>query len=136
MPAMTESMPLEELERLLSMVWTFSRRCPHWICVRSPPALLQGAWVAGQTMMVGPQEHAARVMVLLTGRVQLYEPTPSGQSLTVSVTESGTVVEVGASRHARGGCACVYLLFLLQRKNCRLDLTSSEGPGRNAPALC
>ena len=40
--------------------------------------------------MVGPQEHAARVIVLLTGRVQPYEPTPSGQSLTVSVTESGT----------------------------------------------
>jgi hypothetical protein len=58
--------------------------------------------------------------------------------VTVSVAESGTVVGVGASRHTCGGCACVYLLFLLRRKNCRLDLASapSEGPGRNAPALC
>jgi hypothetical protein len=85
--------------------------------------------------MVGPQEHAARVIVMLTGRAQLYEPTPSGQRLTVSVAESGMVVGVGASRHARGGCACVYLLFLPQPKNCRLDLASSEGPGRYAPTL-
>jgi hypothetical protein len=58
--------------------------------------------------------------------------------VTVSVAESGTVVGVGASRHTCGGCACVYLLFLLRRKNCRLDLASapSKGPGRNAPALC
>src|SRR5919202_1772789 len=40
MRAMTEWMPWEELERLLSMLWTSSRRCPHLICVLASGASL------------------------------------------------------------------------------------------------
>ena len=54
-------------------------------------------------MMVGPREHARRVLVLLCGRATVYQPGPRGRRLTVSVAEAGTLVgAAGFSERARG----------------------------------
>ena len=56
-----------------------------------------------ETMAVGPQEHARRMMLLLEGRARLYEPGPRGHRMTVAVAEAGTVAGVaGLSERPRG----------------------------------
>ena len=99
---MTEWIPLEELDRLLAMVDVFEP-LPAW----ELRAIASGASLerlrSRERMMVGPREHARRVIVLLSGRVTVYEPGPRGHRLTVSVAEAGTVVGVaGLSERPRG----------------------------------
>ena len=43
-------------------------------------------------ILVSPEEHAERLLLLLEGRVQVYEDSDCGQELTVSVVEDGTLV--------------------------------------------
>src|SRR3712207_6227529 len=99
---MTQWLRLDELERRLALVDVFER-LPPW----ELRALASGASLKrlrpGETMMVGPREHAERVIVLLSGRASVYELGPHGRRLTVSVAESGTVVGVaGLSERPRG----------------------------------
>ncbi len=117
--AVTEWMDLEELRRLLAMVDVFERLPPEELRALASGASLERLG-AGETMMVGPREHACRVIALLCGRATVYEPGPRGRRLTVSVAEAGTVVGVaGFSERPRGlrleaSIPCV--LCLLTRK--------------------
>jgi CRP/FNR family transcriptional regulator, cyclic AMP receptor protein len=95
-------MPLEELELLLASVDVFER-----LPAQEVRRLASGATLdrlqRRETMAVGPREHARRMILLLEGRAQLYEPAPRGRRLTVSVAEAGTVVGVaGLSARPRG----------------------------------
>jgi CRP/FNR family transcriptional regulator, cyclic AMP receptor protein len=95
-------MPLEKLQRLLGMVDVFESLPPPELRTLAAGASLERLG-ARETMIVGPQEHAQRVIVLLSGRARVYEPGPGGRSLTVSVAESGTVVGVaGLSPRPQG----------------------------------
>ena len=63
---------------------------------------------AGEDFVVGPEEHAERMLLLLAGQVQVYEADPTDRELTLSVLEGGSFV--GATglvdRAGRGSCAC------------------------------
>ena len=102
MGAVSEWLTLEELERLFALVDVFEH-----LPARELRALASGASLerlgARETMLVGPREHSRRMIVLLTGRAQVYEPGPRDRRLTVSVAEAGTVVGVaGLSERPRG----------------------------------
>ena len=102
MRSVTEWISLDELEHLLAMVDVFEPLPPWELRALSGGASLERL-KSGEAMMVGPREHARRVIVLLTGRATVYEPGPRGHRLTVSVAESGTVVGVaGISERPRG----------------------------------
>jgi len=47
---------------------------------------------AGGTVVVGPEEHAGRMLLVLVGRVQVYEAGPAGRELTLYVLEGGSFV--------------------------------------------
>jgi hypothetical protein len=89
----TEWIPLDELDRLLAMVDVFEPLPPRELRALSRGASLERL-KTGETMMVGPREHARRVIVLLSGRASIYEPGPHGHRLTLSVAEASTVVGV------------------------------------------
>jgi len=100
--AMTEWMNLEELQQLLAMVDAFESLPPPEIRSLATGGSLERVR-RRQTMVVEPQEHARRLIVLLSGRAQIYEPAPRGRRFTVSVAEAGTVVGVaGLSARPRG----------------------------------
>lgn len=125
----SEWMPIEELERLLGMVDAFEP-----LPGRELRRLASGASLerlgARETMAVDPREHARRVIVLLAGRAEVYEPGPRGRRLTVSVAEAGTVVGVaGLSGRARG----LRVEALLPCAFCLLDREAFEGAVRRNP---
>ena len=47
---------------------------------------------AGDTFVVGPEEHAERMVLVLRGQLQVYESDPSGREMTLAVLEGGTSV--------------------------------------------
>jgi CRP/FNR family transcriptional regulator len=47
---------------------------------------------ARDAILVGPDEHGERLLLLLEGRARVYEEGHPGQELTVSVAEGGTLV--------------------------------------------
>jgi CRP/FNR family transcriptional regulator len=69
-----ESVPLEEV-RALARCSTFARLD------------------ARHAVLVAPDEHAERLLLLLKGRARVYEEGDPGRELTVSVVEGGTLVE-------------------------------------------
>ena len=100
--AVSEWIGIEELRRLLALVDVFERLPPEELRVLASGASLERLKVK-ETMMVGPREHARRVIVLLSGRATVYEPGPRGHRLTVSVAEAGTLVGVAdLSERPRG----------------------------------
>jgi CRP/FNR family cyclic AMP-dependent transcriptional regulator len=100
--AVTEWMNLEELQQLLAMVDAFESLPPPEIRSLAIGGSLERVRIR-QIMMVEPQEHARRLIVLLSGRAQIYEAAPRGRRFTVSVAEAGTVVGVaGLSARPRG----------------------------------
>ena len=94
-------LPLKERQLLFAMVDVFETLPASELRALASGASLEHLG-AGETMMAGPQEHARRVIVLLSGRAQVYEPGPEGHTLTVSVAEAGTVVGWRAFPSARG----------------------------------
>jgi CRP/FNR family transcriptional regulator len=99
---MTEWLPLDELERLLASVDVFEPLAPPQLRALARGATLERLG-AEEGMTVEPGEHAGRVIVLLAGRVAVYEPGPRGRGLTLSVAEAGIVVGVaGLSERTRG----------------------------------
>jgi CRP/FNR family cyclic AMP-dependent transcriptional regulator len=100
--AVTDWIDIEELRQMLSLVDVFERLPPEELRVLASGASLERLG-AKETMMVGPREHARRVIVLLSGRATVYEPGPRGRRLTVSVAEAGTLVgAAGFSERPRG----------------------------------
>ncbi len=131
MHPVTEWIPLDELDRLLAMVDVFEPLPPRELRALSGGASLERL-KTGETMMVGPREHARRVIVLLSGRASVYEPGPRGRRLTVSVAEAGTVVGVaGISERPRGLRVQATMPSLL----CLIAWDSFEGVVRRTPEV-
>ncbi len=85
----TLDLSVEEEDRLLAMVDILQPLPPHevgWLARRSTVARRQ----PGETFDVG--EERRRLIILVSGRVRVYEPDPRGQELTLSVVEGGTIV--------------------------------------------
>jgi CRP/FNR family transcriptional regulator, cyclic AMP receptor protein len=83
-------------------------------------------------MMVGPQEHARRMIVLISGRATVYEPGPRGRRLTVSVAEASTVVGVaGLSARPRG----LHVEATMPSVVCLLAWEAFEGVVRRNPEV-
>ena len=60
----------------------------------------------GGTFVVGPEEHAERMLLVLGGRLQVYEADPSGRELTLYALEGGSFSGRRASRpDAPASCA-------------------------------
>ncbi len=98
-PAAPAWMPMEELVRLLATVDVLETLTPKELREFASRASLDRL-EARETMVVGPREHARRM--LLEGRARLYEPGPRGRKLTVAVAEAGTVAGVaGLSERPR-----------------------------------
>ena len=89
-------------ERLLAMVDILDTVSPEDVRVlarRSTFARLE----ARDAVLISPEEHAERLLLLLEGRAQVYEESDHpGQELTISVVESGTLV--GATGFAPHPC--------------------------------
>jgi CRP/FNR family transcriptional regulator len=47
---------------------------------------------ADEVSVLGPEEHAERMVLLLVGQLQVYETDPSGRELTLAVLEGGCLV--------------------------------------------
>ncbi len=94
---------MEEQKRLLAMVDILQPLPPHeveWLARRSFVARQRPR----ETLDVG--EDRRKLLILVSGRVRVYEPDPHGQDLTLSVVEGGTIVgqtgfAVGRSRYLR-----------------------------------
>jgi CRP/FNR family transcriptional regulator, cyclic AMP receptor protein len=57
-----------------------------------PEAHLLTTLEAGETFVVGPEEHAERMVLVLRGQLQVYEKDPSERELTLAVLEGGQSV--------------------------------------------
>jgi CRP/FNR family transcriptional regulator, cyclic AMP receptor protein len=91
-PAKNVELPMMEIRRRLSWVEFLSPLSEEELV-----ALLRGASFVrleeGQEMVVGAQEHAERMLVLVAGQLQVYEVSlSSGHELTLSVVGDGTAV--------------------------------------------
>jgi CRP/FNR family transcriptional regulator, cyclic AMP receptor protein len=100
--AMPDGVLAEERERLLAMV-DILEAVPleevRALARRSTFARLD----ARDAVLIDPDENAQRLLLLLEGRVQVYEESDHpGQELTISVVESGTLV--GATGFAPHPC--------------------------------
>jgi CRP/FNR family cyclic AMP-dependent transcriptional regulator len=127
-----ESRSPEELERLLG-----------WVAFLEPLSEDERAWLAqrltfttleaGETFVVGPEEHAQRMVLLLRGQLQVYEVDPSGRELTLAVLEGGQ--SVGATglvpRTPRELCVRVLETALL----CYLERGDLESLARGNPEV-
>ena len=86
-----ESPSTEELERLLAWVpflEPLSEDERGWLALRLTFTTLE----AGETFVVGPEEHAQRMVLVLRGQLQVYEKDPSERELTLAVLEGGQSV--------------------------------------------
>ena len=75
-----ESPSPEELERLLAWV-PFLEPLSEDERGRLALRLTFATLGAGETFVVGPEEHAQRMVLLLRGQLQVYEKDPSGREL-------------------------------------------------------
>ena len=82
-------MSLQEQVHLLSMVDIFGPLSPEEmedLAKRTPDTFLDGGDV-----LYSPQDGAERLFILKKGRVQVYEVGQSGEEITLSVVEGGSV---------------------------------------------
>jgi CRP/FNR family cyclic AMP-dependent transcriptional regulator len=88
---MSENPSAEELQQLLSWVpflESLSEDDHGWLVARLSCTSLE----AGETFVVGPEEYAERMVLVLRGQLQVYETCPSGRELTLAVLEDGASV--------------------------------------------
>src|SRR3712207_2343828 len=86
-----ESPSAEELVRLLAWVpflEPLSEDERTWLGLRLTCTTLEG----DEALVVGSEEHAERMVLLLRGQLQVYERNPLGKELTVAVLEGGQSV--------------------------------------------
>ncbi len=127
-----ESRSPEELERLLG-----------WVAFLEPLSEEERAWLAqrltfttleaGETFVVGPEEHAQRMVVLLRGQLQVYEVDPSGRELTLAVLEGGQ--SVGATGLVPRTPREMYVRVLETALLCYLERGDFESLARGNPEV-
>ena len=127
-----EGPPAEELVRLLAWV-PFLEPLSAEERKRLAARLTFTTLEAGETFVVGPQEHAQRMVLVLSGQLQVYETDPSERELTLAVLEGGQ--SVGATglvpRTPRELCVRVLELALL----CYLEQGDLERLARSNPEV-
>ena len=94
-----------ERERLLAMVDVLESVPPEGLRTLARCSVFAHL-DARDAVLVAPEEHENRLLLLLKGRARVYEEGPAGQELTVSVVEGGTLVGATGFASCRpGGCA-------------------------------
>ncbi len=89
-------LPMREIRRRLSWVEFLAPLSEEELV-----ALMRGAHFArledGEETVVGPEEHAERMLLVVAGQLQVYEVSLSSghKKLTLSVVGDGTAVEAG-----------------------------------------
>ncbi len=117
----------EELAELLSWVEflePLSEEEQGWLTGRLTCTPLE----ANETFVVGPEEHAERMVLVLRGQLQVYESDPSGRELTLAVLEGG------ASVGLRGWCLVLPGSYACGSWNRRCSVTWSRGTSKDWPA--
>lgn len=98
---MEADLPLVEARRLLSRVGFLESLAAgelEDLARRSSFSLLG----TGGTIAVDPEEHAERMLLVLRGRVQVYEADPTGRELTLYALEDGSFVGATGLASRRG----------------------------------
>jgi len=117
------SMSQEEQARLLSMVDILEPLSPEELdelARRAPDTYLDEGEV-----LYTPQEAGEKLFILKKGRVQVYEMTPEGSEITLSVVESGAVFgEMTLTGQSFPG---VYVRALVPSYVCSLGLPDFDG---------
>jgi CRP/FNR family transcriptional regulator, cyclic AMP receptor protein len=80
-----------ERERLLAMVDILEPVSPEEVQELARRAVFSRL-DARDALLITPQEHEERLLLLLEGRARVCEEGPAGQEVTVSLVESGTLV--------------------------------------------
>ena len=91
---MTENLSDEELRRLLSLVGFLEPLSEGALRGLARSARCTGL-DTNEDFAVDPEEHGEQMLLLLSGKVQVYETDPSGRELTLAVSEYG--VPIGAT---------------------------------------
>ena len=119
---------MEELKRLLSLVDILEPLSDEEL-----GALAMRCTVVrldGNELLVGPEDHAEHVLLLLRGRVLTYEAGPQARKPVVTVTEAGTFLgAAGLVRRSQG----VYVQPLETSLVCYLRRQDFEGLVRRNP---
>ena len=89
--AVTKIPTSEELLRLLSLVGFLEPLSEGALRGLARSASYAGIEV-GESFVLGPEDHGERMLLLLSGRVQVYETDPSGRELTLAVLGYGTSI--------------------------------------------
>ena len=127
-----ENPSAEELRQLLSWVDFLEPHCEEeqgWLARRLSCTRLE----AGDAFVVGPEEHAERMVLLLRGQLQVYETDPSGRELTLAVLEGGT--PVGTTGLVSRGLRELHVRGLQPSILCYLDRGDLERLLRNNPEV-
>ena len=92
--AVTETPSVEELQRLVSRV-SFLEPLSEGALRGLVRSVRWAGLEAAEAFVVGPEEHGEQMLLLLSGRAQVYETDPSERELTLAVSEYG--VPIGAT---------------------------------------
>ncbi len=128
---------MEELQRLLSLVDILEPLSDEELGVLA--ARCTAVRLDDNELLVGPEEYADHVLLLLRGRVLTYEAGPQARKPVVTVTEAGTVLgATGLVRRSQG----VYvqplepsLVCYLRRQDFEALVRSNPGVGLNVARL-
>jgi CRP/FNR family cyclic AMP-dependent transcriptional regulator len=123
---------VEDLQRLLSMV-SFLEPLSEGALRQLARSARCAGLEAGEDFVVGPEEHGEQMLLLLSGRVQVYETDPSGRDLTLAVSEYG--VPIGATGLASRRMREMRLRALEPSLVCRLHRPDLEELVRRKPEV-
>jgi len=103
--AVIENPPAEELQRLLSLM-SFLEPLSEDALGELARSVGCTSLQAGDSFVVGPEEHGEQMLLLLRGQVQVYETDPSGRELTIATLDYGAPIGATglASRRMREVC--------------------------------
>jgi CRP/FNR family cyclic AMP-dependent transcriptional regulator len=130
--AVTEIPSAEELQRLLSLVDFLEplSESELWRLARSARC---AGFEAGEDFVVGPEEHGERMLLVLLGRVQVYETDPSGRDLTLAMFKYGG--PIGATGLASRQMREMRVRALEPSLVCRLHRRDLERVARKKPEV-
>ncbi len=119
---------VEELERLLSLVDVLEPLSDEELGALAARCTV--VRLDGPELFVGPEEHADRMVLLLSGRVLTYETVSQARKPVFTVTEAGTIVgATGLVRPSQG----IYVQPLEPSLVCYLRRQDFEGLVRRNP---
>ena len=128
--AVIENLSAEELRRLLSLVDFLEPLSESALRGLARSARCTGL-DTNEDFAVGPEEHGEQMLLLLSGKVQVYETDPSGRELTLAVSEYG--VPIGATGLASVRTREIHVRTLAPSLICRLQQRDLEMLVRRKP---